>query len=192
MMVAVSPRVGALRPAPAFRLALRLLLTTALLVGQGGCVERLVDFHVRRLVGVKVTGIDGRGFDLRVRCELENPNSLGAAVTRVRFSTYLGQHLLGEGRLAGPVKVAARSSFTLEVPVRVAYDRLPADLPRQVADGTVQMRTETTFTATTRLGSYTMRLRAVDRTEIAEAIKVAIRGCFGVRPSRSWRSTSAT
>jgi len=159
------------------RLLLRLLLTASL-ASLSGCVERLLDFHVRRLVGVKVTKIDGRGFDLLVRCELENPNPLGATVSQVRFATYMGQNLLWEGRLAGPLAVKAKSAFALEVPVRVAYERLPADLPRQVADGTIRMRTVTTFTATTKLGSYEMRLTSVDRTKIAEALKVAIRGSF--------------
>jgi LEA14-like dessication related protein len=149
-----------------------------LLLPASGCVERLLDFHVRRLVGVRVTGIDGTGFDLRVRCELENPNQLGARLTGVRFRSYIGTHLLGEGRLQGPVTVGPKTRFMLEVPVRVAYHRLPPDLPAQVADGTVLLRTEAAFTATTKLGSYPMTLTSTGRTAISKALKVAIRGPF--------------
>jgi LEA14-like dessication related protein len=141
-------------------------------------VERLLDFHVRRLVGVRVTGIDGSGFDLRVRCELENPNQLGARLTRIRFRSYLGTHLLGEGDLPGPVKVGPKERFMLEVPVRVAYRRLPPDLPARVADGTVLLRTEAAFTAVTKLGSYPMTLTSTGRTAISRALTVAIQGPF--------------
>jgi LEA14-like dessication related protein len=160
------------------QLPLRLGLHLLLLLPASGCVERLLDFHVRRLVGVRVTGIDGTGFDLRVRCELENPNQLGARLTRIRFRSYVGRHLLGEGLLQGSVTVRPKSRFTLEVPVRVAYRRLPADLPARVAGGTVLLRTEAVFTAVTKVGSYPMKLTATGRTAIAQALKVAIQGPF--------------
>jgi LEA14-like dessication related protein len=137
-----------------------------------------MDFQVRRLVGVKVTRIDGQGFDLRVRCELENTNKIGAKVSQIRFRTYLGRHLLGEGQLAGPVEVGPGKRFTLEVPVRVTYGSLPADLPRRVEGGSVRLRTEASFVARTRLGSYNMRLTSTGKTRVAEALKVAIRGSF--------------
>lgn len=143
-----------------------------------GCVERLADFHVRRLLGVRVEGIDGRGFNMKVRCELENPNPLDAEVSEIHFRTYLGKSLAGKGQMAGPVKAPARSRFKLEVPVRVAYDQLPADLPARVADGTVLLRTETDLRAKTRLGTYRMHLVSTDRTKIAEALEVAIQGPF--------------
>lgn len=157
---------------------LRLALVALLLTAQVRCVERLVDFHVRRLEGLRVTGIDGDGFNLQVRCLLENPNALGARVRDVRFKTFSGDHLLGEGSFAGPVEVAARSRFPLRVPVRVSYKRLPADFPTRVKDGTLLMRVEVDLTAGTKLGSYSMHLRTEDRVEIAEALKVAIQGPF--------------
>lgn len=152
-----------------------LLLVAPLL---GGCVEKLVDFHVRRIVSLRVTRIDGQGFDMQVRCELENPNPLDARVSRVRFATYTGSHLLGRGRLETPVAVKARSRFMLRVPVRVRYARLPRDLPRRVEDGKLDLRTVARLTASTRLGSHQMRLVARDRTDVAEALRVAIQGPF--------------
>jgi LEA14-like dessication related protein len=149
-----------------------------------GCVERFVDFRVRELSGVRVTSIDARGFDLRVRCELENPNALGAEVSGVRFRTWTGEHELGNGALSQPFSVAARSRFSLEVPVRVTYESLPADLPARAAGGAIQLRTEASLRARTSLGSYNMRLSSEGRTRIAEVLRVAVQGPFagdGVR-----------
>lgn len=154
------------------------LTLITLVISQPGCIDRLADFHVRRLVGVTVKGIDGHGFNMLVHCELENPNPLGAKVSEIRFSSYLGQSLVGRGRIDGPIDVAARSRFPLEVPVRVAYENLPADLPARVADGTVQLRTVTDLSARTRLGTYRMHLVSRGRTEIAKALEVAIQGPF--------------
>ena len=156
---------------------MRGLLLVVLLL-QGACVERLVDFSVRRLEGVRCTGIDGNGFNLVVRCRLENPNPLGARVSQVRFRTFTGENLLGQGRLPQPVEVAPRTQFTLEVPVRVAYADLPADLPGRVQDGALPMRTEVDLTATSKLGSLDMHLTATDKVQIAQAMRVAIRGPF--------------
>lgn len=155
-----------------------------LLLGCAGCVERLVDFHVRRLESLRVTSIDGNGFNLKVRCELENPNPIGARVSEVRFKTYAGPHALGEGTLPRPVEVAPKSRFVLEVPVRVTYARLPADFPSRVKDGTLLLRTETDLRAATKLGSYRMHLVAEDRTRISEALQVAIQGPFSGRALR--------
>jgi len=154
-----------------------------------GCVERLVDFHVRRVEGVRVTHIDGEGFNLVVRCRLENPNRLGAELRDVRFRSLVGQDRLGEGTLPGPITVAARSPFTLEAPVRVAFARLPADFPARVRGGFIRLRTEADLTAKTQLGTYHMHLVSEDRTRIAEALEVAIQGPFKSQAFRIDRIT---
>jgi LEA14-like dessication related protein len=143
-----------------------------------GCVERLADFSVRSLEGVRCTGIDSKGFNLMVRCKLANPNSLGAGVSNIRFRTFAGQHLLGKGRFQGPLEVQPKSEFLLEVPVRVSYAGLPPDFPERVKDGHLRMRTEVNLTAKTKLGSYDMHLSTKDRVKIAEAFRVAIQGPF--------------
>ena len=152
-----------------------LLLATLLLTG---CVERLVDFHVHRLEAMRVTGIDGEGFALQVRCLLENPNPLGAQVVKVRFKAFSKTHLLGEGSFAGPVTVKPNSRFQLRTPVRVAYHRLPPDFPARVKDGALVLRTEVDLTAKTKLGTYPMHLVTEGRVDIAETLKVAIQGPF--------------
>jgi len=143
-----------------------------------GCAERFLDFQVRRLTALKVVRIDGAGFDLQVRCELENPNPLGAELGAISFETWAGDHRLGRGTLPGPIQVAARSRFTLEVPVRVAYAELPADLPARVAGGSLALQTEASFSARTPVGSYAMRLRSSGQTQVAEALQVAVQGSF--------------
>ena len=160
------------------------LLPVCVLLLTSGCIERMVDFHVKRLEGLRVTGIDGKGFNLQVRCRLENPNPLGARVEKIRFKNYSGAHLLGQGQLAGPVPVEAHSQFTLKVPVRVAYAKLPADFPERVKDGSLELRTEVDLTARSKLGSYSMHLSSTDRVKIAEALKVAIGGSFRGRAFR--------
>lgn len=161
-------------PCPRGLLLLLLLLPLVL----GACVERLVDFNVKRLEGVRVTRIDGQGFDLIARYEVENPNPLGATISKVRFETFMGQHQLGRGQMAGPLQVAAKSRFSLEAPVRVTYGRLPPDLPQRVADGTMRIRTVASMTAGSKLGSITMNLTSEDRAKIDDSLKVAIRGSF--------------
>jgi LEA14-like dessication related protein len=148
------------------------------MVALSGCVERLADFSVQSLEGVRCTGIDGKGFNLLVRCQLQNPNGLGATVQNVHFQTFAGRYLLGEGRFQGPLRVRPKSEFLLEVPVRVSYSGLPADFPERVKDGHLRMRTEVNLTAKTKLGSYDMHLSTVDRVKIAEALGVAIQGPF--------------
>jgi LEA14-like dessication related protein len=155
--------------------AIRLLLVSLLL---GGCVERFLDFRVRQLAGVHVVGIDGTGFNLRVKCEIENPNALGAQLSGVQFRTSLGSHLLGSGQLRETLEVAARSRFMLEVPVRVAYADLPSDLPSRAASGELELHTEASFSAKTPVGTYAMRLVSQGRTRIAEALQVAVQGPF--------------
>ena len=66
----------------------RWLLLLALL--EGGCAERFLDFRVQRLLGLRVTKIEATGFEMQVRCELLNPNPLGASLEDVLFRVRLG------------------------------------------------------------------------------------------------------
>ena len=143
-----------------------------------GCPKQLGDFTVKRLLGVKVKAIDSTGFDMLVRCELHNPNPVDATISDVAFHTSTDGHLLGVGKLAGPVAVKAKSDFVLEVPIRVKYQDLPRDLPRRVAKGTLALTTDATFSAKTSLGTFKMSVRSHGTTEIAKTLAVAVRGSF--------------
>ena len=143
-----------------------------------GCAERFIDFRVHRLLVARVTGIDGAGFEMQVRCEVENPNLLGAQIEGLRFKASMGEHLVGRGALAGPVAVPPRGRFTLEVPVRVAYADLPPDFPRRVQGGELELTTEADLRARTKLGTYQMRLVSKGSTRIAETLSVAVQGFF--------------
>lgn len=157
---------------------LRLALCALLLLGSGGCVERLVEFRVHRLLGAQVRGIDGEGFSMVVRVEVENPNPVGARISDIHFRSFTGSHLLGRGALAGPVQAPARARFALAVPLRVAYADLPADLPQRAADGTLPLRTEARFRASSRLGSMQLTLVSRGQVKVADTLAVAIRGPF--------------
>ena len=145
---------------------------------EGGCADRFVDFRVQRLLGMRVTKIDRVGFDTLVRCELENPNPIGAEIEDVVFRARMGEYLLGRGHLAGPVSVAARSHFQLEFPLRVLYADLPADFPSRVASGELKIVTEAGLRAHTRAGTYDMTLVSTGSTRIAESLPVAVQGPF--------------
>jgi hypothetical protein len=149
-----------------------------LALAAAGCTERFVDFRVTRLLGLRVVAIDGKGFQARVRCELENPNPLGATVEEALFRVRLGEHSIGRGRLAAPVAVAARSRFELEVPIRVAYADLPPDFPARVQGGLLELVTEAGLGARTTLGRYEMRLVSTGRTRVAESLPVLVQGPF--------------
>ena len=160
-------------------LALVFALAPLVLLPTGGCVERLVAFRVHRLLGIQVVRIEGDSFRAMVRCEVENPNRVGATLSGLRFRALLGaKHLLGVGQLPGPVHAPARSKFVLESPITVRYADLPADFPRREKDGTMDLLSVVSFRASSKLGALDLKLRSRDRISVARALKVAISGSF--------------
>ncbi len=149
------------------------------LLGCSGCPDRWADFHLRRFISADVSKIDGEGFEMKLRCEVENPNPIGAELWDLSYRATLGHHELARGRVPGRVTtVKARSRFELVVPVRVEYRRLPADLPRRTRAGTIEVRTEVWFVARTRLGRFRIHLTSTDRAAIDRALRAAVRGSF--------------
>ena len=161
------------------------LVLVPLMAMGGGCLERLVDFRVRRLLGVEVKSIDGEGFSMTVRSQVENPNPVGATLANIRFHAWMGPHKVGAGQLRGPLQVAPRSRFILETPVRILYQDLPPDLPARVAGGSLLLRIAARLTARSSLGTFPLHLKGgEERVQVAQALQVAVRGPFsgdGVR-----------
>ncbi len=148
------------------------------LLGGCSCFSKWVDFKVHRLLGARVDSIDDTGFTMQVRTEVENPNSMGATLTDVRFRAYMGQQLVGKGQVPGPVKAPARRRFVMESPVRIAYADLPADLPARAAGGALELRVTTDVTAKTSVGTFPLKLESTGKVKVDEALTVAIKGPF--------------
>jgi LEA14-like dessication related protein len=126
---------------------------------------------------------------MQVRCRVHNPNRLGATIRDLRFEAFLGTHRVGRGSVPGSRQVAARSSFTLTAPVRVAYSALPADLPAQTRGGVLPLRVRASFRATTSLGTFRMHPESVSRVPVGPQIAVLVRSTFASRDTIRARVT---
>jgi LEA14-like dessication related protein len=164
----------------AVNLAFRTMAMAAALVALApGCFKHWVDFEVRRISAMHVHEIDARGFDVTVRSVIVNPNRVGATIRNIRFHALSGDHLVGQGHLAGPITVAANGQLEVEAPVRIAYADLPADLPARVQDGALPLTIRASLDAVTSIGTFHMDLEESGRVEIARALEVAVSGRFG-------------
>jgi LEA14-like dessication related protein len=131
---------------------------------------------VREITQVRVDAIDAEGFAMTVHAQVENPNPIAAELTDIRFAARMGEYPLGSGAVADPVRAEASSVFPLRAAMRVAFANLPPDLPARVAAGQLPLTVLAEFTAATRIGRFGMRLRADDRVQIGEALRVVIAG----------------
>ncbi len=154
------------------------ILVAALSAGASACVDRLVAFQVRRVTSMQVVRIQGDRFTMRIRCEVANPNRVGARLSGIRFRTYSGEHLLGTGEVPGTVDAPARGSLTLAPLMSVRYDSLPADFPERVKGGELQLTTRVAFRASSKLGALDLRLHSSDRLAVKSIVEVAVRGSF--------------
>ena len=161
------------------RLPLTVMILLAALGAVGvGCVDRLVAFQVRRVTSLQVVRIEGDRFTMRIRCEVTNPNRVGARLSGIRFRTYSGEHLLGQGEVPGTVVAPARGGLTLTPLMSVRYDSLPADFPARVKGGELALTTRVVFRASSKLGSLDLNLSSRDRLAVASIVEVAVRGSF--------------
>jgi len=156
----------------------RVMFVVGLAAVLGGCFKRPLDFTVRSIQGIRVVGIDATGFTMYTTCRLENPNPMGAELRNIQFTTYIGPHLVGRGRIGRPVTVDAHSRFTLVAPLHIAYADLPADFPRWARNGTVRLRVEASFAAHLAVGTFALRARYNGPVRVDEAVNVAIQGPF--------------
>jgi hypothetical protein len=115
---------------------------------------------------------------MSVRSEVENLSPAGALLEDLKFRVWMGGHLVGQGSLPGPFRAAGRSRFTLEAPVWIAFESLPADLPERTRGRSVRLRVEATFRARTAVGSLSLRAEREGDVQVAEAIGVAVEGSF--------------
>lgn len=146
--------------------------------GGAGCMDQLVAFQVRRVTGLQVVRIQGDSFTMRIQCEVDNPNRVGARLSGIRFKAFSGEHLLGKGAVSGTVDAPARGRLSLKSLMSVRYDSLPADFPARVSGGKLALTTHVSFRASSKLGALDLRLRSSDQVAVAQAMEVAVRGSF--------------
>ena len=161
--------------------ALALAAACSTVLFASACAHHFVAFHVRELSAVRVDHIDGDGFDMTVRVEVENPNRLTAEVSDIRFSARTGEYALGAGRGVGTIRAGARSVFPMTATMRVRFADLPADFPDRVQGGSLPLTVDAAFQARTSIGRFAMTLRERGRTAIDQSLPVVIAG--GLRGS---------
>ncbi|MCC6746200.1 MAG: LEA type 2 family protein [Deltaproteobacteria bacterium] len=154
----------------------RAWLAVALLSCASGCAERLVRFKLARLTELTVFRMEREALSASVRCEVENPNPVGATLKELRFTTRMQGRVVGTGQVGQPLEVRGRRPFELRAPIRVRYVDLPSELPALVSTGSVPLEVEVHLVAETRLGRYPMRLTWQGRLPVARSVRVGVGG----------------
>ena len=179
------PRATAVAAAAAL---LALVVFTAL--GAGGCIPaRFVRFEAREVRALKVTAVREEGVDAVLTAEVENPNPLAARIHFLRYRIFVGERLIGQGERGGDFAIAAHGRAVVELPVRVRFADLPADLPALLPTPVVAYRAEVAVDATSRLGKHHFDLNRRGRVRVADAMKLTLAGDFAlkvVQPRGMW------
>ena len=106
----------------------RVLLPAAVVLLAGGCraaAERVFTPPAVALRGVELTGIGATGAALTVTLALANPNPYPLAATRASYRLLAGDSTeVGQGSAAAPLRVAARDSATVQLPLVVSWAAL--------------------------------------------------------------------
>jgi LEA14-like dessication related protein len=164
------------------------LLAAAL--GAAACIPaRFVRFEAREVRALKVTAVREEGVEAILTTELENPNPLAARIHYLRYRIFLGDRLVGRGERGGEFSVAARGRVVVDLPVRVRFADLPADLPALLASPVVAYRAEVAVDATSRLGKHHFDLNRRGKVHVADAMKLTLEGDFAlkvVQPRGIW------
>lgn len=123
------------------RLAVTVLV--AVLLCSAGCAAPPLQEPTVTVDGVTVENVTLQSVDLSLQVTVENPNPVGATLTRVAFDVYF----LDDGRWVflahgerGGFSIRPRGTTTVSVPVTVDNLRLVQALLRGLQDGTVTLR----------------------------------------------------
>lgn len=101
-----------------------------------------------RLTGVRIAGLGLQGGLLYAQVEIENPNGFGISAVRVDYDIELsdvdeagdGWIPLAAGTFTDPIRVDARGTSVIEVPVEFRYAGLGGALRSILETGTFQYR----------------------------------------------------
>lgn len=118
-------------------------LLIAVLLFSAGCAVPALEEPTITLAGVTVENITREGIDLSLRLVVDNPNPVGATLTRVSFDVYFfdgGQWVfLAHGEQDG-IAIRPEDETTVTVPVTVDNLRLVQAFLRALRDGSITLR----------------------------------------------------
>jgi LEA14-like dessication related protein len=158
------------------------LLALLLALGAGACIPaRFVRFEAREVRALRVTAVREEGVDAVLTAEVENPNPMAARIHHLRYRIFVGERLLGRGERGGDFAIAAKGRAVVDLPVRVNFADLPADLPALLATPEVAYRAEVAVEATSRLGRHHFDLDRRGKVRIADTVKLNLAGDFALK-----------
>jgi LEA14-like dessication related protein len=168
----------------------RVALLAVAALGAAACIPaRFVRFEAREVRALKVTSVREEGLDAVLTAEVENPNPLAARIHYLRYRIFVGERLVGRGERGGDFAIAARGRAVVDLPVRVRFADLPADLPALLSTPVVAYRAEVAVDATSRLGKHHFDLDRRGKVRVSDAMKLTLEGDFAlrvVRPRGMW------
>jgi LEA14-like dessication related protein len=154
-------------------------------VAASGCIPaRFVRFEAREVRALKVTAVREEGVDAVLTAEVENPNPLAARIHHLRYRIFVGERLIAAGERGGDFAIAAKGRAVVDLPVRVRFADLPADLPALLSTPVVAYRAEVAVDATSRLGKHHFDLDRRGKVRVADAMKLTLAGDFALQVVR--------
>jgi LEA14-like dessication related protein len=164
------------------RLVALVVVALGVALGAGACIPaRFVRFEAREVRALKVTSVREEGVDAVLTAEVENPNPLAARIHYLRYRIFVGERLIGVGERGGDFAIAAKGRAVVDLPVRVRFADLPADLPALLSTPVVAYRAEVAVDATSRLGKHHFDLDRRGKVRVADAMKLTLAGDFALK-----------
>jgi LEA14-like dessication related protein len=158
-----------------------LVALVAAAIGAACIPARFVRFEAREVRALKVTSVREEGVDAVLTAEVENPNPLAARIHYLRYRIFVGGQLIGQGERGGDFAIAAKGRAVVDLPVRVRFTDLPADLPALLSTPEVAYRAEVAVDATSRLGKHHFDLDRRGKVRVADAMKLTLAGDFALK-----------
>jgi LEA14-like dessication related protein len=118
--------------------------------------ERLFKQPEVRVTGVRMEGIGLRGGRIDVLLQVYNPNPYGLDLSHVSYTLHAGDSIdVGRGASEAAIRIGARDSAHVSLPVDVTWAGLQAAGVRELGSGRVRYGVTGDFTVATPLGSFT-------------------------------------
>lgn len=122
---------------------LAIIIFVAVLLCSAGCVAPLLQEPTVTVENVTIENVTLQSVDLLLQVTIENPNPIGATLTRVAFDVFFlddGQWVFLAHGERGGFSVRPRGTTTVSIPVTVDNLRLVQALLRGLSDGTITLR----------------------------------------------------
>ena len=122
---------------------LAVILLIIVLLCSAGCVAPLLQEPTVTVETVTVENVTLQSVDLSLQVTVENPNPIGATLTRVAFDVFFlenGQWVFLAHGERGEVSVRPQGTTTVSIPVTVDNLRLVQAFHRGLSDGAITLR----------------------------------------------------